>query len=490
MRYPAPPLPYDPGSDHLREECGVFAVHGAEDSALMIALGLHALQHRGQESCGIVTHDGARVYAERHMGLVGEHFADGDTHKRLRGRIGIGHVRYSTSGATVARNIQPLYADVRGGGIAVAHNGNLTNARTLRDELVASGAIFQSTSDTEVILQIAARSARASSTKRFLSALKQIEGAFALVALVNGKMIAARDPFGIRPLVLGQLDGATIVASETCALDVIGASYVRDVEPGEAIIVSEDGLKTERFAPAKTARTCAFEYIYFARPDSVIAGISVYEARKRMGAQLYKDAPADIDVVIPVPDSGVPAALGYAQAAGVPYEMGIIRGHYVGRTFIQPTQAKRDLGVRRKHSANPSVIKGKRVLLVDDSIVRGTTSRKIVEMMREAGATEVHFRSACPPIKFPDFYGIDMPSRTELMASSQECAEMARALKADSLGFLSLDGLYQAVLGEPRNDRAPQLADHYFTGEYATRLLDHERAASDKDRQLSLLVDA
>ncbi|WP_421786966.1 amidophosphoribosyltransferase [Hyphobacterium sp.] len=490
MRFPAPPLPYDPGSDHLREECGVFAVHGAEDSALMIALGLHALQHRGQESCGIVTHDGARVYAERHMGLVGEHFAEGDTHKRLPGKIGIGHVRYSTSGATVVRNIQPLYADVRGGGIAVAHNGNLTNARTLRDELVSSGAIFQSTSDTEVILQIAARSARTSSTKRFLSALKQIEGAFALVALVNGKLVVARDPFGIRPLVLGELDGATIVASETCALDVIGASYVRDVEPGEAIIVSDEGMKSERFAPTRTARTCAFEYIYFARPDSVISGISVYEARKRMGAQLYKDAPAEIDVVIPVPDSGVPAALGYAQAAGVPYEMGIIRGHYVGRTFIQPTQAKRDLGVRRKHSANPPVIKGKRVLLVDDSIVRGTTSRKIVEMMREAGATEVHFRSACPPIKFPDFYGIDMPSRTELMASSQECEDMARALKADSLGFLSLDGLYEAVLGAPRNDKAPQLADHYFTGEYTTRLLDHERAASDKDRQLSLLVDA
>jgi amidophosphoribosyltransferase len=490
MRFPAPPLPYDPASDHLREECGVFAVYGAQDSALLIALGLHALQHRGQESCGIVTLDGERVYAERHMGLVGEHFADGETHKRLKGNIGIGHVRYSTSGGTVIRNIQPLYADVRGGGIAVAHNGNLTNARGLREELVSSGAIFQSTSDTEVILQLAARSERASSAKRFLSALKQIEGAFALVSIVNGKLIAARDPYGIRPLVLGDLDGAVILASETCALDVIGAQYVRDIEPGEAIIVSEKGLKSERFAPEKSPRHCAFEYIYFARPDSCIGGISVYEARKEMGRQLYKDAPADVDVVVPVPDSGVPAALGYAQAAGVPYEMGIIRGHYVGRTFIQPTQAKRDLGVRRKHSANPSVIKGKRVLLVDDSIVRGTTSRKIVEMMREAGATEVHFRSACPPIVSPDFYGIDMPSREELMASSLSPEEMAKALKADSLGFLSINGLYQAVLGEDRNDKSPQLADHYFTGEYPTRLYDHERAASDKDRQLSLLVDA
>lgn len=490
MRFPAPPLPYDPVSDHLREECGVFAVHGAAQSALLIALGLHALQHRGQESCGIVTHDGARVFAERHLGLVGEHFADGETHHRLPGAVGIGHVRYSTQGATVIRNVQPLYADVRGGGIAVAHNGNLTNSRILRDELVASGAIFQSTSDTEVILQIAARSDRASASKRFLSALKQIEGAFALVALVNGKLIGARDPYGIRPLVLGDLDGAAILASETCALDVIGAKYVRDIEPGEAIIVDETGIVSERFAPVRAARPCAFEYIYFARPDSMIAGISVYEARKEMGRQLYRDAPADVDVVIPVPDSGVPAALGYAQAAGVPYEMGIIRGHYVGRTFIQPTQAKRDLGVRRKHSANPPVIKGKRVLLVDDSIVRGTTSRKIVDMMRDAGATEVHFRSACPPIKFPDFYGIDMPSREELMASTLECDDMARALKADSLGFLSVDGLYQAVLGEARNAMAPQLADHYFTGEYTTRLLDHERAASDKDRQLSLLVDA
>ncbi|GJL97441.1 MAG: amidophosphoribosyltransferase [Hyphobacterium sp.] len=490
MRFPAPPLPYDPVSDHLREECGVFAVHGADQSALLIALGLHALQHRGQESCGIVTHDGSRVYAERHLGLVGEHFADGETHHRLPGAVGIGHVRYSTQGATVIRNVQPLYADVRGGGIAVAHNGNLTNSRILRDELVASGAIFQSTSDTEVILQIAARSERASASNRFLSALKQIEGAFALVALVNGKLIGARDPYGIRPLVLGDLDGAAILASETCALDVIGAKYVRDIEPGEAIIVDETGTVSERFAPVRAARPCAFEYIYFARPDSMIAGISVYEARKEMGRQLFRDAPADVDVVIPVPDSGVPAALGYAQAAGVPYEMGIIRGHYVGRTFIQPTQAKRDLGVRRKHSANPPVIKGKRVLLVDDSIVRGTTSRKIVDMMRDAGATEVHFRSACPPIKFPDFYGIDMPSRDELMASLQNCDEMARALKADSLGFLSVDGLYQAVLGAARNADTPQLADHYFTGEYTTRLADHERAASDKDRQLSLLVDA
>ncbi|WP_421791352.1 amidophosphoribosyltransferase [Hyphobacterium sp.] len=490
MRFPAPPLAYDAASDHLREECGVIGVFGGQDAALLIALGLHALQHRGQESCGIVTHDGDRVYAERHMGLVGEHFADGETHHRLPGSSGIGHVRYSTSGGTVTRNIQPLYADVRGGGIAVAHNGNLTNARSLRNELVASGSIFQSTSDTEVILQIAARSDRSSASKRFLSALKQIEGAFALVAMVNGRLIAARDPFGIRPLVLGELDGATIVASETCALDVIGATYVRDIEPGEAIIVNENGMKSDQFAPPRKARPCAFEYIYFARPDSEISGISVYDARKRMGRQLYLDAPADVDVVIPVPDSGVPAALGYAQAAGVPYEMGIIRGHYVGRTFIQPTQAKRDLGVRRKHSANPPVIKGKRVLLVDDSIVRGTTSRKIVEMMREAGATEVHFRSACPPITNPDFYGIDMPSKEELMASALDTNAMAKALKADSLGFLSINGLYQAVLGENRNADAPQLADHYFTGEYATRLLDHERAASDKDRQLSLLVDA
>lgn len=483
-------LTYDPALDRPREECGVFGVRGARDAVLLTALGLHALQHRGQESCGVATYDGARFYTERHMGLVGENFAGADTAARLPGSASIGHVRYSTQGATVLRNVQPLYADVRGGGVAVAHNGNLTNSRVLRDELVNSGAIFQSTSDTEVILQLAAQSKRAKSAQRFLDALKQIEGAFALVALVNDKLIGARDPHGIRPLIIGDLDGAAVLASETCALDMIGASFVREVEPGEAVVFSEDGMESRRFAPEHRARPCAFEYIYFARPDSVIGGLSVYQTRKAMGRRLYQDAPADVDVIVPVPDSGVPAALGYSEASGIPFDLGIIRGHFAGRTFIQPTQAKRDLGVRRKHSANAAALRGKRVLLVDDSIVRGTTSRKIVQMVRDAGATEVHFRSACPPITHPDFYGIDMPMKQELISSSMNTAEIAKTLGADSLGFLSLDGLYHAILGEARDDNRPQLADHYFTGSYPTRLRDHDSALSDKDRQLSFLVEA
>lgn len=487
---PAFTLTYDPDADRLREECGVFGVRGVNGASLLAALGLHALQHRGQESCGIVTHDGSRFFHERHLGLVGENFAGVDVSKSLAGHAAIGHVRYSTQGATVLRNVQPLFADVRGGGLAVAHNGNLTNARMIREDLVNDGAIFQSTSDTEVILQLAARSKRAKSANRFIDALKQIEGAFALVALVNDSLVAARDPWGIRPLVMGELDGATIFASETCALDIIGARYIRDVEPGEAIIVSDAGLEERRYAPVRVARPCAFEYIYFARPDSMIAGRSVYDTRKAMGRRLFEDCPADVDVIVPVPDSGVPSALGYAQASGIPFEMGIIRGHFIGRTFIQPTQAKRDIGVRRKHSANAAVLRGKRVMLIDDSIVRGTTSRKIVQMVRDAGATEVHFRSACPPITHPDFYGIDMPRRSELMASGMAPQMMAEKLGADSLGFLSLDGLYEAIVGAPRDPERPQLADHYFTGEYPTRLLDHDQARADKDRQLSLLVDA
>ncbi|MCW5723575.1 MAG: amidophosphoribosyltransferase [Maricaulaceae bacterium] len=483
-------LTYDAARDRPAEECGVFGVRGADDAAVLTALGLHSLQHRGQEACGVVAHDGARFHIERHLGLVGDNFAGQGAAERLPGRTAIGHVRYSTQGAPVLRNVQPLYADVRGAGVAVAHNGNLTNARLLREELVSDGAIFQSTSDTEVILQLAARSARQKPTNRLIEALKQIEGAFALVALVNDKLIAARDPLGIRPLVMGDLDGATVFASETCALDMIGACFVREIEPGEAVIASADGLQSQRFAPVRASRPCAFEYIYFARPDSVIGGRSVYETRKNMGRILAHERPTPADVVVPVPDSGVPAALGYAEASGLPFEMGLIRGHFVGRTFIQPTQAMRDIGVRRKHSANAAALKGKRVLLIDDSIVRGTTSRKIVRMVRDAGAAEVHFRSACPPITHPDFYGIDMPLRSELIASSMDPAAIAETLEADSLAFLSLDGLYQAIAGEPRNPQNPQLADHYFTGEYPTRLMDHGLAQSDKERQLSLLVDA
>ena len=483
-------LTYDPESDRPQEECGVFAVYGADDAAILTALGLHALQHRGQEACGIATHDGSRFHIERHLGLVGENFTSPDLPQRLPGRVAIGHARYSTQGASVLRNVQPLFSDVRGGGIALAHNGNLTNARVLREELVNHGQIFQSTSDSEVVLHLAALSKKNKLTNRVLSALKQVQGAFAFVAVVNDRLIVARDPYGIRPLVMGRLDDAYIFASETCALDMVGATFVREIEPGEALVVNEQGVRSERFAPARTAQPCAFEYIYFARPDSVIEGRSVYEARKEMGRQLALETPADVDVIIPVPDSGVPAAIGYSEASGIPFELGIIRSHFVGRTFIQPTQDRRDLSVRRKHAANAAVVRGKRVLLIDDSIVRGTTSLKIVRMMREAGASEVHFRSACPPIKFPDFYGIDMAGQKELIAANMSVEEMAARLEADSLGFLTVNGLYQAVIGAPRNDEAPQLADHYFTGEYPTILADHDRDLSAKEFQLSFLVDA
>jgi amidophosphoribosyltransferase len=485
-----PTLTYDAETDRAREECGVFGVRGADEAAVLCAFGLQALQHRGQEACGITSYNEGRFHSERHLGLVGDHFTDPKRLAVLAGAVAIGHVRYSTSGGGVLRNVQPLYADVRGGGVALAHNGNLTNARALREELTNQGAIFQSTSDTEVILQLAAKSRKTKAVDRLIAALHQVEGAFALVAMTNDKLLGARDPLGIRPLVMGKLDGAVIFASETCALDMIGATFLREVEPGEMVIATDEGIESRRYAPAVPARPCAFEYIYFARPDSVIDGISVYEARKRMGRRLAEEVPADIDVVVPVPDSGMAAALGFAEAIGKPFDLGIIRAHFAGRTFIQPTQAKRDLGVRRKHSANASVLKGKRVLLVDDSIVRGTTSKKIVRMVREAGASEVHLRSACPPITHPDFYGIDMPMREELMAASHDPERMRAMLEADSLGFLSVEGLYWAVCGEARNDARPQLADHYFTGDYPTRLADRDSAQSDKETQLSFLVDA
>lgn len=483
-------LTYDPATDRPQEECGVFAVYGAEDAAILTALGLHALQHRGQEACGIATHDGSRFHIERFLGLVGENFTSPDMPQRMPGTVAIGHVRYSTQGGSVLRNVQPLYADVRGGGIALAHNGHITNARAMREELVANGAIFQSTSDSEVVLHLASLSRKSKLTNRLLHALKQIEGGFAFVALANDRLVAARDPYGIRPLVMGRIGDGVVFASETTALDMVGATYVRDVEPGEAIIIADGEMRSERFSPARTARICAFEFIYFARPDSVIAGRSVYEARKQMGRQLALETPADVDVVIPVPDSGVPAAIGYSEASGIPFELGIIRSHFVGRTFIQPTQDRRDISVRMKHSANAAAVRGKRVMLIDDSIVRGTTSLKIVRLMREAGATEVHFRSACPPIKFPDFYGIDMAGQAELIAANMTTAEMAAKLEADSLGFLTVNGMYQAIMGEARNNLAPQLSDHYFTGEYPTRLIDHDRSLSAKEFQLSLLVDA
>ena len=461
-------------ADELREKCGVFGIFGHPQAAALTALGLHALQHRGQEAAGIVAFDGERFHSERRLGLVGDHFSSAATIERLPGTSAVGHVRYATTGATILRNVQPLFAELAVGGLAVAHNGNLTNGLTLRRELIAEGAICQSTSDTEVVLLLTARSRRRRIVDRYIDALQQIEGAYALVALTNKKLIGARDPLGIRPLVLGELDGCPILTSETCALDILGAKFVRDVENGEVVVIDENGVSSLKpFAP-KRARPCIFEYIYFARPDSIVHGRSVYDARKAMGAQLAREAPALADVVVPVPDSGVPAALGYAQALGLPFELGIIRNHYVGRTFIQPTQAIRESGVKLKHNANRAVVAGKRIVLIDDSIVRGTTSVKIVQMMREAGAAEVHFRISSPPITHPDFYGIDTPERDKLLAARMSMEEMRAFIGADSLAFLSVDGIYRAMGYAGRDPTAPQFTDHCFTGDYPTPLADLE----------------
>ncbi|MES2034510.1 MAG: amidophosphoribosyltransferase, partial [Pseudomonadota bacterium] len=443
--------------------------------------------------CGIAAFDGRSFHTERHLGHVGDAFTGDDLIDRLPGTYAIGHTRYATAGGSGIRNVQPMFADLEAGGVALAHNGNLTNFLTLRERLVGEGAIFQSTSDSEVILHLIARSRKARVVDRFIDAVSQIEGGYALIALTNQQLIGVRDPLGIRPLVLGDLDGAPILASETCALDMIGATFVRDVEHGEMVVIDEAGVTSLKPFPQQKARPCVFEYVYFARPDSVVNGRSVYDVRKRMGMRLAEETPAEADVVVPVPDSGVPAALGYAQASGVPYELGIIRSHFVGRTFIQPTQGVRELGVRMKHSPNRSVLAGKRVVLIDDSIVRGTTSRKIVRMVREAGAKEVHLRSASPPIMWPDFYGIDMPDRDKLLAARKSLAEMTRFLEVDSLGFLSVEGLYWALEAGPRDPSQPQFTDHYFTGDYPTRLLDREIAEGRNDadeKQLSFLVSA
>lgn len=476
-------------SPKIREECGVFGVYGTDNAAALTALGLHALQHRGQEACGIAAFDGKKFNTERHLGLVGDAFTGDDPSERLPGYAAIGHNRYSTAGKTILRNTQPLFADFADGGFALAHNGHLTNANQLREELVKDGAIFQSTSDTEAVLHLVARSKRVNFVDRFIDALRRIDGGFAFVGLTNKKLIGARDRLGIRPLIIGKKDDTYILASETCALDMIDAEVFREVEPGEVVIINESGIEFIRAFPKVPPRPCVFEFVYFARPDSVVDGKSVYEVRKRMGERLARETPADVDVIIPVPDSGVPAALGFAQESGVPFELGIIRNHYVGRTFIQPTQQIRDMGVRLKHSANRKQIEGKRVLLVDDSIVRGTTSTKIVRMIRDAGAKEVHFRSASPPILHPDFYGVDMPSAERLLAANHDMDTMTKLLGADSLGFISIEGLYWAMGIEKRNADYPQFSDHCFTGDYPTALVDLDRKSEGKDPQMSFLVE-
>ena len=478
----------DTDEDKLHEECGVFGVYNHPDAAALTALGLHALQHRGQEAAGIVTFDGERFLSEKHLGLVSDHFSRPSVIKRLEGRNSVGHNRYSTTGGTVHRNIQPLFADLWGGGFAIAHNGNLTNALSLRYDLVKNGSIFQSTSDTETILQLVAKSKADRTIKRLVDALIQIEGAYSLVILTNKKLIGARDPFGIRPLVLGKLDGAYILCSETCALDIISAEFVREINPGEVVIITEEGIESINPFTKTQSRPDLFEYIYFSRPDSVLDGKSVYDCRKSFGKVLAKEFPTNADIVVPVPDSGVPAALGFSEESKIPFELAIIRNHYVGRTFIQPTQSSRHSTVKMKHNPNKSSVEGKKIILIDDSIVRGTTSVKIVQLMRDAGAKEVHLRIACPPIMFPDFYGIDTPETEQLLAANHNLDDMCAFIGADSLGFLSLDGLYKAMgFSKGRDNENPQFTDHCFTGDYPTDLKDY----NDKNlqEQLSLLSD-
>ncbi len=471
--------------DKLKEECGVFGVFGHPDAAALTALGLHALQHRGQESAGIVSFDGEHFNNEPYLGLVGDHFTKASVIDRLPGYSALGHVRYSTTGNTSLKNIQPLFADLMGGGIACAHNGNLTNGIELRNNLVKKGAIFQSTTDTEALLHLIAQSSKTTIVKKVIDALYELEGAYSIGLLTNKKLIAIKDPLGIRPLVLGELNGAKIIASETCALDIIGAKYIRDIENGEVVVIDKKGIKSYKPFPKIKARPCVFEYIYFARPDSVMGGKSIYECRKKMGKQLSRELKTIADIVIPVPDSGVPAALGFAEEAKIPYNLGIIRNHYVGRTFIEPTQTIRQLGIKLKHNTNKILIQNKKVVLIDDSIVRGTTAIKIVEMMRNAGATEVHMRISSPPIKYPDFYGIDTPTISELIASSKSVEEIRKLLKLDSLHFLSLDGLYKSMGHKSRDKNNPQYTDHCFTGEYPTKLVDRDEGAL--ANQLSLL---
>lgn len=472
--------------DHFRDECGVFGIYGYPDAAAHCALGLHALQHRGQEAAGIVTYNGEQFYSHRALGLVGDNFNRPELIYGLKGAQAIGHVRYSTAGETMLRNVQPLFAELSFGGLSLAHNGNLTNAFTLRRQLISKGCLFQSTSDTEVIVHLMAISLKETVEERLLEALEQITGAYSLIAMSEKVLMAARDPLGVRPLVLGKLGDAYVVASETCAFDIIGAKFVRDIEPGEVVVITDDGLKSSYpFKNKPSSRFCVFEYIYFARPDSLIDGRNVYEGRKRIGAELARENILEADVVVPVPDSGVPAAIGYAAESGIPFELGIIRNHYVGRTFIEPTQHVRNLGVKLKHNANFAMLKGKRVILVDDSIVRGTTSKKIVQMVREAGAKEVHMRIASPPTTHSCFYGVDTPSREQLLAANHSVEEIAKIINVDSLAFISLDGLYRAM-GELRRNAVPQFCDACFTGDYAIPLIDKEGGEANTKRQSRL----
>ncbi len=471
--------------DKLREECGIFGISNHTDAAALVALGLHALQHRGQEGCGIVSFDGKNYHSEKRQGLVGDHFTNPEIIKRLPGNFAIGHNRYSTTGETSLRNIQPFFADLHMGGLSIAHNGNLTNALLLRESLVKEGAIFRTTSDTETIVQLIAKSKRERFLDKLIEALFQIQGGYSLILMTNKKLVGVRDPFGIRPMVIGKLKNSYIFASETCALDIVGASFVREVENGEIVIIENKRLESIKPFPPQKARPCVFEYIYFARPDSLIGNKCAYEYRKSLGRELAKEADLEADMVVPVPDSGVPAALGFAEKSKKTFELGLIRNHYVGRTFIEPTQNIRSLGVKLKLSSTKSIVKDKSIILIDDSLVRGTTCLKIVKMLYESGAKEVHVRIACPEIKYPDFYGVDMPTKKELLAYEKSLKEMTNYIRAKSLKFLTLDGLYNALSGSKRNNSYPQFSDHYFTGEYPINPTDNLRGLGVK--QLSLL---
>ena len=471
--------------DKLREECGVFGISNHEDSSAIVALGLHALQHRGQEGCGIVSFDGKNYHSEKRQGLVGDHFTNPEVIKKLPGKFAIGHNRYSTTGETSLRNIQPFFADLHMGGLSIAHNGNLTNALLLRNTLVKEGAIFRTTSDTETIVQLIARSNREKFKDKLIDALFQIQGGYSLVLMTNKKLVGVRDPYGIRPLVVGKLKESFIFASETCALDIVGAKFIREVENGEIIIIENKEMKSIKPFPKQKERPCVFEYIYFARPDSLIGGKCAYEYRKNLGQELARETDLKADLVVPVPDSGVPAAIGYAEQSKKKFELGLIRNHYVGRTFIEPTQNIRSLGVKLKLSSTKTIVKNKSIILIDDSLVRGTTCNKIVKMLYENGAKEVHVRIACPEIKFPDFYGVDMPTKEELLAHRKSSEDMCNYLKAKTLKFLSLDGLYNALKNEKRNSIYPQFSDHYFTGDYPIKPSDNLKGL--KVKQLSLL---
>ena len=461
--------PFD--DDRLHEECGVFGVIGVNDAANFVALGLHALQHRGQEAGGIISHDPEKGFNSAHrFGYVRDNFTKQSLMETLPGPLAIGHVRYSTAGAkgAVIRDIQPFFGEFSMGGCAVAHNGNITNAAALRRELIERGSIFQSGSDSENIIHLMARSIQRNIPERMKDALRRVEGAFSVIAMTRTKLIGVRDPLGVRPLVLGSLgDGAYVLSSETCALDIIGAEFVREIEPGEMVVISKGEIESSRPFGGSQSRFCIFEHVYFSRPDSFYGGRSVYETRRQIGVELAREAPVEADLVCPVPDSGTPAAIGYSQESGIPFAMGIIRNQYMGRTFIEPTEQIRNMGVRLKLNVNRSLVKGKRVVLVDDSVVRGTTSRKIKDMILDAGAAEVHFRIASPPTAWPCFYGVDTPDRGKLLAAQMSEAEMRDWIGVDSLSFVSLNGLYRAV-GESsgRNNACPQYCDACFSGDY------------------------